>query len=117
MRTSFRTSHDDEQMTHYEWSGAGTGMAHTLPVGTKRDHPWHASYGILALLTTLLILNGCDRQGPAEQTGTQIDEAAQGMKDAPAEPAPAQQAGEMPDDARATAGEKPEPVGEDLQKP
>lgn len=117
MRTPFRKFHDDEHMTHFEWSGAGTGMAHTLPVDTKRDHPWHASYGILALLTTLLILNGCDRQGPAEHAGAQLDEAVQDTKDTVAEPGPAQKAGRALDDAREHAGEKIEQTGEDLQKP
>ena len=47
---------DDEHMRLYEWSGAGTGMRHALPFGSKRSHPWHASYGVLAVLTSLLIL-------------------------------------------------------------
>ncbi|MFP5404421.1 MAG: hypothetical protein ACLGG2_06990 [Gammaproteobacteria bacterium] len=111
------TPHLDEHMTHYEWSGAGTGMAHRLPADAKRDHPWHASYGILALLTTLLILNGCDRQGPAERAGAQVDEAVQEMKEAVAEPGPAQQAGQALDEAREDLGEKVEQIGEDMQKP
>ncbi len=122
----YDTSHlDDEHMRLYEWSGAGTGMPHALPIGTKRSHPWHASYGVLAVLTSLLILNGCDRKGPAEQAGEQVDQAVQDMKeeagklvdDASAPPGPAQEAGRALDDAREKAGEKIEQLGEDMQKP
>jgi len=84
---------NDEHMQLYEWSGAGTGMRHTLPTGSKRDHPWHASYGVLAALTTLLILNGCGR--PAEQTGELRDNAM-------AAPGPGQDGG---------------PLGTDRQRP
>ena len=66
---------NDEHMQLYEWSGAGTGMRHTLPTGAKRDHPWHASYGVLAALTTLLILNGCGSKSPTEQAGELRDSA------------------------------------------
>jgi len=104
-------------MTHYEWSGAGTGMSHALPLGTRRSHRWHASTGILALLASLLILNGCERQGPAEEAGARVDEAVQDMRDAVSEPGPAQEAGQAIDEAREDLGEKVEQVGEDMQKP
>lgn len=116
---------EDEHMRLYEWSGAGTGMQHALPAGTKRSHPWHASYGVLAVLTTLLILNGCDSKGPAEQAGEQVDQAVQDMQeeasklvdDATAPPGPAEEAGRALDEAREQAGEKIEQLGEDIQKP
>ncbi|HBU28703.1 MAG TPA: hypothetical protein DEB56_02710 [Thiobacillus sp.] len=116
---------DDEHMQLYEWSGAGTGMPHALPAGSKRSHPWHASYAVLALLTSLLILNGCDSKGPAEKAGEQVDQAMQEMKeeagelvdDVTTEPGPAQEAGRSLDEARDQAGEKIEQLGEDLQKP
>lgn len=116
---------NDEHMRLYEWSGAGTGMRHALPPGSKRSHPWHASYAVLALLTSLLILTGCDSKGPAEKAGEQVDQAMQDMKeeagklvgDATAEPGPAQEAGRSLDEARAQAGEKIEQIGEDMQKP
>jgi hypothetical protein len=106
---------DDEHMRLYEWSGAGTGMPHALPAGSKRSHPWHASYGVLAVLTTLLIL-GCDNKGPAEQTGEQVGEAVEDMKSEAGNPAedatppsdPAQEG--APDETRTEAGE-------DTQKP
>lgn len=56
---------DDEHMRLYEWSGAGTGMPHRLPTGSKRSHAWHASYGVLAVLTSLLVLYGGDGQAAA----------------------------------------------------
>ena len=116
---------DDEHMRLYEWSGAGTGMRHTLPPGAKRSHPWHASYAVLALLTSLLILNGCDSKGPAEKAGEQVDQAMKDLKedagkridDVTAEPGPAQAAGRSLDEARGQAGEKIEQIGDDLQKP
>lgn len=117
MRTTFRPHHEDEHMTHYEWTGAVTAVPLNLPAATHRDHPWHASTAILALLASLLILNGCDRQGPAEEAGARIDEAVQDMKDAVAEPGPAQEAGRALDEAREDLGEKVEQIGEDLQKP
>jgi len=98
---------DDEHMQFYEWSGAGTGMPHALPAGSKRNHPWHASYAVLALLTSLLILNGCDSKGPAEKAGEQVDQAMQEMKE---------EAGSV-NEAREQTGEKIEQLGEDLQKP
>jgi hypothetical protein len=66
---------NDEHMRLYEWSGIGTVMACNLPTGSKRTHAWHASYGVLAVLTSLLILNGCDSQASAEQAGDLIDRA------------------------------------------
>jgi len=115
---------DDEHMRLYEWSGAGTGMAGCIPEKSKRTHAWHASYAVLALLTSLLALNGCDRKGPAEQAGEQVDQAVQNMKeeagspkdDATAKPGPAEEAGRALDETREKAGEKVEQLGEDLQK-
>lgn len=107
----------DEHMTHYEWSGAVTAIPLKPSAGSRRDHPWHASTGILALLATLLILNGCDSQGPAERAGAQIDETVQELKEPLAEPGPAQEAGQKIDAAREALGEKLERTGDDLQKP
>jgi hypothetical protein len=72
---------NDEHMKLYEWSGAGTGIAFNLPAKSKRIHPWHASYAVLATLTSLLILNGCDNQGPAERAGEQVGRSVQDMKE------------------------------------
>ena len=94
---------DDEHMRLYEWSGAGTGMATVVPERSKRTHAWHASYGVLALLTSLLTLNGCDRKGPGEQVG----QAVRNMK---------KEAGSLKDDARAKDGAKARQLGENLQK-
>ena len=63
----------DEYMTHVEWSGALTAIPLRLTAGKRRHHAWQASSGILALLASLLILNGCDRPEtpptPPEETG------------------------------------------------
>ena len=71
---------DDEHMRLYEWSGAGAGMVIGIPERSKRTHAWHASYGVLALLTSLLALNGCDRKDLTERAGEQVDQAIQDMK-------------------------------------
>lgn len=70
---------NDEHMRLYEWSGAGMQIA--FPAKSKRTHPWHASYGVLALLTSLLALNACDNTGPTEQAGEQLDQAVKEMKE------------------------------------
>lgn len=101
-----RHPHLDEHMTHYEWRGAVTAIPLKPAAGTRRDHPWHASTGILALLATLLILNGCDRQGAAEEAGAQFDEAVKERQQTAAEPGPAQDAGRAPD---ATREDPPKP--------
>ena len=110
---------NDEHMRLYEWNGLGTAVAVALPERSKRTHAWHASYGVLAVLTSLLILNGCDRQTAAEQASEQVGQAVQ----EPPEPlydklpppadaaAPAAGAGEPP------ATEAGTPAGEPPQQP
>ena len=73
---------NDEHMRLYEWSGAGaeTRLLGAAPKKSKRTHAWHASYGVLALLTSLLALNGCDSKGPVEQAGDQVDQAIKDMQ-------------------------------------
>jgi hypothetical protein len=71
---------NDEHMRLYEWSGAGTGMAHTLPTRSRRGHPWQASHAVLALLTSLLILNGCDSLRPAEPSGESREPLVKGLQ-------------------------------------
>jgi len=60
---------DDEHMRLYEWSGAGTGL--TVPAKSKRTHSWHASYSVLAVMTSLLILSGFNSRSPAESASGQ----------------------------------------------
>jgi hypothetical protein len=117
---------NDEHMRLYEWSGAGAVIVPAIPAKSKRTHSWHASYDVLALLTSLLILNGCDNKGPAEQAEMQVDQAAKDMKEetralnndgTAASPGPAEEAGRTLDEAREQAGEKVERLGEDMQKP
>lgn len=116
---------NDEHVQLHEWSGSGTGSAFSTSAKSKRAHPWQASYAVLGLLTSLMILSGCDKEGPAERAGEQMDRSVQEMKteanalfDEPtAKPGPAQEAGKVLDDARAQTGEKIEQVGEDMQKP
>lgn len=74
---------NDEHMRLYEWSGLCAQTAAVAPDRAKRSHAWHASYGVLAVLTSLLILNGCDQQTAAEQASEQVGQAGQ---EPPAEP-------------------------------
>jgi hypothetical protein len=59
---------NDEHMQFYEWSGAGAGIAFSMPARSRRTHPWHASCAVLSVLTSLLILNGCNSDTPTEPT-------------------------------------------------
>lgn len=120
-----KTNHlNDEPMRLYEWSGAAT-MQPALAAKSKRSHPWHASNAVLAVLASLLILNGCDQKGPAERAGEQMDRSVQDMKadanalfDSPSpNPGPAEEAGRALDEAREQTGEKIEQLGEDMQQP
>ncbi len=72
---------NDEHMRLYEWSGAGTGMPHQVHLRPKRSHSWHASYAVLAVLTSLLILNGCDETGPTEEASAQAERAVREMEE------------------------------------
>lgn len=103
---------NDEHMQMYEWSGLGAVATGTVPAGAKRTHAWHASYGVLAVLTTLLILNGCDAQKAAEQTSEQVGQAAEDTADprlfddtAPEAAAPAAEAPSEPPPVGEAAGE------------
>lgn len=118
---------DDEHKQRYKWNGAGAGCV--VPLRSKRAHPWHASCAVLAVMTTMLLLNGCNNKGPAEQAGAQVDQAVQDMKeqvaplnengeidDGTTQAGPAQEAGRALDEAREKTGEKIEQMGEELQK-
>jgi hypothetical protein len=52
------------------------------PQKSKRTHSGHASYAVLAVLTTALLLNGCDTDVPAEQTSDRRDAAVRRSHDA-----------------------------------
>jgi hypothetical protein len=60
---------NDEHMRLYEWSAAGNRTV--IPAKSKRNHSWQASYAVLAVLTSLLILNGCDNKAAAERDTSQ----------------------------------------------
>ena len=66
---------NDEHMRLYEWSGAGPGITLNLPARSKRSHPWHASNAVLAVMTTLLILNGCDSKASSAGAPYGVDQA------------------------------------------
>jgi hypothetical protein len=106
---------DDEHMRLYEWSGTSAGIP--LPQRSKRSHPWHASYAVLAVLTSVLILNGCDGKSPATPASEQVGQAAPAEGSAPPQegaagaPDAAQQAappeGSAPSQGGATGAQAP----------
>ena len=108
---------NDEHMQMYEWSGTGIGGT-AIPAKSKRTHPWRASSAVLGVLTSLLVLNGCDNQDSAEQASEQIE---QRVKDGPlydddAASQPMPEAGApAADEAPAQPGETIEPPGEGQQ--
>lgn len=108
---------NDEHMPLYEWSGTGIGIS--IPARSKRTHPWRASYAVLGVLTSLLVLNGCDNQGSVEQASEQIGQRMNDRPlydDAASQPMPEAEAGApAADEAPAQPGETIEPSGEDMQ--
>lgn len=58
---------DDEHMQLYEWCGAGAGTVCDIPAQSTRTYPWHAACSVLALMSGLLTLAGCNTPSPAEQ--------------------------------------------------
>lgn len=112
----------DEHMNLYEWNG-GTAQF-WQPAETRRAARWPRPLGVLAVLASLLVLNGCDRQGPAEAAGEKIDQAVKETREQAAEiyeevspqsEGPAERAGKALDEAREAAGEKIEEAGEALK--
>jgi hypothetical protein len=68
---------NDEHMRLYEWNGLGALTSGARPARAARRPSWQASYGVLAVLTSLLILNGCDNQRAAEEASEQVGQAVQ----------------------------------------
>jgi hypothetical protein len=94
---------NDEHMRLYEWSGLCAETAAAVPDRSKRTHAWHASYGVLAVLTSLLILYGCDAQGPAAAARDPADRSIPETEDranplyeeATDKPGPAEETGQV----------------------
>lgn len=112
---------NDEHMRLYEWNAAGAGIR--IPAKSKRTHPWHASYGVLAVLTSLLILGGCSGKATAEAPGEQDQAAADRQEDARplydrlhAQPAAAEAAAPATDGPGEPATESAAPAGEATQR-
>lgn len=81
MRMKMNGHLDDEHMRLYEWNGAGGGTPRALPPRPTRSHPWQASSAVLALLTTLLILNACDNETPLQTADEQVEQAVEQMRE------------------------------------
>ncbi len=102
---------NDEPMQLHEWTG---------PAKSRRAHPWQASYAVLAVLTSLLVLQGCSNQDAPEQASEQV---GQQMNDRPlyddtARPPVLPEAGGPAAEVDPTQpGEMSEPPGETLPRP
>lgn len=108
MKTS--SSHlSDEPMRMYEWSGAAAATRPaTAAAARRRSVPWNASYAVLAALTGLLILSGCDNQDTADQASERIEQrmGEQPRYDTTAPPAD-EAAGPASDELGGTTGRMP----------
>ena len=119
-----RQTPNDEHMQMLEWCGTLSAIEQAAPAKSKRTHAWHASCGVLAVLTSMLILNGCDSKNPAEQANEQIDQAAQEMKkevgplydDATVASDPTQEPADPQEETNEAASEAAGPPGDDMQK-
>jgi hypothetical protein len=68
--------------------------------------------GILPLLFgSVILLAGCETQGPAEKAGESVDNATQGVQDAVTPPGPMEKAGESVDKAAEGAKDAVTPDG------
>jgi hypothetical protein len=119
---------NDEHMRLYEWNAAGNGTV--IPAKSKRSHSWQASYAVLAVLTSLLILNGCNNKASAERDTNQaavdtMDEPRPLYDEAIAPLEPAEAAAPAAEDLDPQAAEGPgepapeatEQAGETPQQP
>jgi len=64
----------------------------------------------------VLILGGCQKEGPAERAGKEIDEAAERLGEAVEKKGPVERAGEKIDNAVEDAGEALEETGDKVKK-
>lgn len=99
---------NDEHMRLYEWNAAGNGTV--IPAKSKRSHSWQASYAVLAVLTSLLILNGCSNKASAERDTSQaaidaVDEPRPSYDEAIAPLEPVEAAAPAAEDMDAQAAE------------
>lgn len=106
---------NDEHMRLYEWSGAGAGAVFDIPAKSGRAHPWHAPCTTMAVLASLLMLNGCNSDTSSELTREQAALDAQGDEAPPSGSATAQPAaGEA---AAPAASSETGTIAQDAQQP
>ena len=106
---------NDEHMRLYEWSGAGSGTVFGMPEKSGRAHPWHAPCTTMAVLASLLMLNGCNSDTSSELTREQAALDAQGDEAPSSGAASAQPA---PGEAAApAAGGETGAIAQDAQQP
>lgn len=69
--------------------------ASDAPRKSKRTHAWHASYAVLAVLTTQLLLSGCNKE-PDGQVGAETEQIVPNEAPAPSAGYPADPAMSAP---------------------
>ncbi|MFP5419179.1 MAG: hypothetical protein ACLGHA_08490 [Gammaproteobacteria bacterium] len=69
MQTRNDHSIDDCPSTLRPFAGV-TDTAHAPARRSKRTHSWHASYAVLAVMTSLLLVSGCEKKDAAGPGGT-----------------------------------------------
>jgi outer membrane murein-binding lipoprotein Lpp len=112
-----RQTLNDEPMQMLEWCGTLTCIEQAAPAKSKRVHAWHASCSVLAALTSVLILNGCDSNDPVDQAAQEMKQEAGPLSDnAAVAPEPTQEPVGAQDDANEPASEAAGPPGDDMQK-
>lgn len=72
--------------------------------------------GVASFSLAILLLSGCEREGPAERAGEQMDEAAEGTRRVVPGEGPVERAGKEVDDAVEAAGDKIEDAGDKIER-
>jgi peptidoglycan hydrolase CwlO-like protein len=70
----------------------------------------------LCIGLVILILGGCQQEGPAERAGKEIDEATEKLGEVVKEKGPVERAGEKIDNAVEDVGEALEETGDKVKK-
>ena len=71
---------------------------------------------VLCMGLVVMALGGCEREGPAERAGKEIDKTAEKLGEVSEKKGPAERAGEKVDEAVKDAGEALEEAGDQAKK-
>ncbi|MGE0684585.1 MAG: hypothetical protein AB7P69_27220, partial [Candidatus Binatia bacterium] len=71
--------------------------------------------GVVVLGLGVLLLGGCEQEGPAERAGKQVDEAVENLNKTVKPDGPVERAGEKVDEAVEAAGDKIKKAGDKIE--